>query len=248
MDVAAHFRSITNELESLKDRVRNFIRGNHWLTDGEWKESVLRSVIAQRLPDTVKIGRGFILTDDGPTTQCDILLYRSNRPVLFRDADLVFLTPDSVLGIVEVKSRATKAILSNAVSKLADIGRRLGRHSEHCCLSLFAYESSNDPFDWYSEILQSQCVHPSEVIDLISVGCSSFVKWWPYSPHGGDQHYEHWHAYRLQHMSAGYFIANLIDEVSSDVMSLDGRFWYPERSKEHDLVARIPFDARLRAN
>lgn len=81
MNVAQHFRSITSELESLKDRVRNFIANQHWLTDGEWKESVLRTVIAQRLPDTVKIGRGFVLTEQGPATQCDIMLYRSDRPV-----------------------------------------------------------------------------------------------------------------------------------------------------------------------
>ena len=76
MDVKSYFESLTIELESLKNRVRNFIHGAHWLTDGEWKESVLRSVIGRNLPDTVKIGRGFILTEQGLSSQCDILLYK----------------------------------------------------------------------------------------------------------------------------------------------------------------------------
>jgi hypothetical protein len=241
MDVAKHFRSITSELESLKDRVRNFIADQHWLTDGEWKESVLRTLIAQRLPDTVRIGRGFVLTEHGPTTQCDIVLYRSDRPVLFRDADLVFLTPDSVLGVVEVKSRATKTVFESAISKLADIGQQLGRHSEHCCLALFAYETATEPREWYKEILPSRCGHSSQVVDLVNIGCSSFVRWWKYSPFGGDAHYEKWHSYALENMSAGYFIANLIDKVSEGTVALDQRFWYPERSKEYDLLDHIPF-------
>ena len=102
MYVAAYYRSLTMELEALKDRVRKFIQGHHWLTDGEWKESVLRSIIAQRLPDTVKIGRGFVLTESGLTAQCDILLYRADYPVLFREGDLAFITTDAVLSIIEV--------------------------------------------------------------------------------------------------------------------------------------------------
>ena len=241
MDVAKHFRSITGELESLKDRVRNFISDGHWLTDGEWKESVLRSIITQRLPETANIGRGFVLTEEGPSTQCDIILYRSDCPVLFREADLVFLTPDAVLGIVEVKSKVTKAVFRDSISKLASIGHQLGRHSEHCCLALFSYESSSNPRTWYTEVLPRHCRHSSEIVQLINLGCSSFVKWWKYSPSGADSHYENWHSYKLENMSAGYFIANLIDAVSLDSVSLDERFWYPERSKEYDCLDHIPF-------
>lgn len=177
MNIEKHFLSLTGEIESTKDRVRNFIADHHWLTHGEWKESVLRTVIAQRLPDTVRIGRGFVLTEHGPTTQCDLLLDRADRPVLFRDADLVFLTPDAVLGVVEVKSRATKEIVRESLSKLANIGRILGRHYEHCSLGLFSYDVAADPWGWYSDLLPTCCTHPSEVVHLINLGCSSFVRW-----------------------------------------------------------------------
>ena len=52
-----YFISLSNELSSLKNRVRNFIQGEHWLTDGEWKESVLRSFLRRNLPKSVEIGR-----------------------------------------------------------------------------------------------------------------------------------------------------------------------------------------------
>jgi len=78
MNVPAYYKSLTEELESLKDRVRNFIADVHWLTDGEWKESVLRTMLARRLPDTVKVGRGFIISEGLTSTQCDVLLYKSS--------------------------------------------------------------------------------------------------------------------------------------------------------------------------
>src|SRR4051812_21129430 len=128
MNVPAYYRSLTAELESVKDRVRNFIEDKHWLTHGEWRESVLRAMIAQRLPSSVNIGRGFIITESGPTTQCDILIYRSDRPILFRQGDLAFVTPDAVVAVIEVKSTATKPVIAVALEKLATIGRKLGKH------------------------------------------------------------------------------------------------------------------------
>ena len=63
MDTDKYFESLTDEILALKNRVRNFIHDSHWLTDGEWKESVLRSIIARSLPSSAKIGRGFIVTE-----------------------------------------------------------------------------------------------------------------------------------------------------------------------------------------
>jgi hypothetical protein len=51
MDIRAHFASLTQELEALRDRVRNLsVEDPHWPTDGEWKESVLRAVLKSYLP------------------------------------------------------------------------------------------------------------------------------------------------------------------------------------------------------
>jgi hypothetical protein len=65
MDVPRYSQSLLGELEALKDRVRQFIHDHHWLTDGEWKEGVLRNFPRRNLPNTVEVGRGFVVTDAG---------------------------------------------------------------------------------------------------------------------------------------------------------------------------------------
>ena len=49
-DYSAYHRSLTEELYSLKDRIRNLV--SHWPTDGEHKEVALRSVLRRHLPQS----------------------------------------------------------------------------------------------------------------------------------------------------------------------------------------------------
>lgn len=240
MDVPKYFRSLTRELESVKDRVRNFIDHRHWLTDGEWKESVLRSLIGQRLPGSANIGRGFVITETGPTTQCDILVYRADCPVLFREGDLAFVTPDSVLAIIEVKSTATKPVFTKAVEKLAAIGLKLGQYREHCRLGLFAYETSANHHEWALDKLQGLCHDRSQVVDLVNLGCSTFIRYWYFSPNGGSNPYEKWHSYSLTNMSAGYFAANVLDHISPESIARHIHLWFPEDSKEINRISIRP--------
>lgn len=240
MNTRDYFRSITDELEALKDRVRNLIDDKHWGTDGEWKEAVLRAMLAERLPDTVKVGRGFILTASGPTTQIDILLYRASSPVLFRQGDLVFVTPDAVLGVVEVKSWLDATLFRDAVRALAKIGRQLEDHRQQCCLALFSYEAANVRPGWFSRVLPEACMSRSSVIELINVGCSCFVKWWDRHPEKDGQSYGHWHSYELQDISAGYFISNLIGAVSGGFSEQSSKFWFPVEEKEPFVTSQIP--------
>ena len=62
-DYAAFHRSVSEELYSVKDRIRNLV--THWATDGESKEVALRSVLRRHLPASVIVGRGFIVTPLG---------------------------------------------------------------------------------------------------------------------------------------------------------------------------------------
>ncbi len=241
MDIEKYYRSLTAELEAVKDRVRTFIDDSHWLTDGEFKEGIIRSMLSQRLPDCVKIGRGFILTDSGPTTQIDILLYRSDFPVIFRDGELVLITPDAVLGVVEVKSRVTRTSLKDALKKLASISAKIGSVNTHICFGLFSYQVEGEPVFWFKDDLPDICSERSKIIHIINLGCSSFVKWWESSPDGGVEKYEKWHSYRVENMSAGYFLANLIDAVCKNAASTNSRWWFPANSKEQHMKDVIPW-------
>jgi hypothetical protein len=239
MNIELHYKSLTLELESLRDRVRNFIDSAHWPTVGEWKESVLRSILAKRLPETVRIGRGFVLTREGATTQCDVLLYKADAPLLFKDGELVFLTPDAVHGIIEVKSRTDRRVLADALDKFAAIGQKLGEHRSHCFFGLFSYENGIADDNTILETLRDKCDHRVKVVDFINLGCSSFLRWWPFHPEGNGAVYEHWHSYRLEDMSAGYFIANIIDFVSPHSVGLNNWLWFPEEGKESRKTGEI---------
>ena len=65
MDVRKYFLSLSQELEALKKRVRFLIADQHWQTDGEWKESVVRQVLRRHLPIDAVVGRGFIVSMSG---------------------------------------------------------------------------------------------------------------------------------------------------------------------------------------
>jgi hypothetical protein len=123
MNVQDYFESLGQELGALKHRVRHLIADAHWQTDGEWKESVLRHVLRRHLPDDAVVGRGFVISGDNATHRLDILVHDGSKPLLFRDGDLVFVTPDAVLGIVEVKSRVNPSTFGEIARRVAsDIG------------------------------------------------------------------------------------------------------------------------------
>ena len=118
-DFEEFHKSVTNELYSVKDRIRYLVR--HWPTDGEWKEVELRSVLRRHLPSSVIIGRGFIVKENASSTQIDILIIDAAKPTLFKEGDLFIVTPDAVLGIVEVKTRLDdKKDIIKALGKLSD--------------------------------------------------------------------------------------------------------------------------------
>lgn len=233
-------------MEGLKNRVRNFIDGYNWLTDGEWKESVIRTFLTRNLPDSIKVGRGFVLTNDGPTNQIDILIYKSTSPVFFRDGDLVFLPPEAVLGVIEVKSKLTNVVFEQAIEKLASIGNKIYKSSSEIepeevlkqgynnvkfLLGLFAFETeiSNDTvLNKIKEVNSSTY----QVINLINHGDSNFVKYWDVNPDDIRFKYNKWHSYKLKKMSPGYFIHNVLLYLSPEVISPNEQLWFPSNSKE----------------
>src|SRR5262249_18410084 len=123
MNIDGYFRSLTKEVDALKDRVRFLMDNPHWLTDGEWKESVIRQILRRYLPSSVAVGRGFVISKGESSKQLDVLVFDASKPVLFRDGDLAFITSDAVIGVVEVKSRTTPA-------RFAAAARELGHNME----------------------------------------------------------------------------------------------------------------------
>jgi hypothetical protein len=160
--------------------------------------------------------------------------------VLFRQGDLAFVTPDAVVAVIEVKSKATTQVAAQAIEKLAAMGLKLGRHRDHCCLALFSFESDLSNHDSTLNKLQELCVHRTQTVNFVNFGCSMFIRFWEYPPNGGNAPYEQWHSYDLTNLSAGYFVANILDYISPESIAAHSKLWFPEDSKEIKLVAKRP--------
>lgn len=242
MDIEAYFRSISSECETLKNRVRMFINDEHWPTDGEWKESVLRSIIRRSTPDSVTIGRGFVIAPGWQSTQIDVLVYDNTHPVFYRDGDLVFVSPESCRAIIEVKSAIrSSAQLRDAANKLADMAAYIREATQQeIFVGLFAYESHITINQAVLDLLRGVAAGDGQrVLNHMALGSSGFIKYWRVRPENGAAMYNQWHLYQLPNMAAGYFIHNLIGTVCRDSVAQREDGWFPRNGKEVNLVCQL---------
>ncbi len=247
MNTAEYFQTLTQELRSLQNRVRNFIGGDHWLTDGEWKESVIRSMLRRHLPKSVEIGRGFIVSDQGNSGQIDVLVYSADVPILFRDGDLVFVTPDAVLGIIEVKTRfRAPSEFRAAVEQLSANAKWAARKSSaEKFFGVFAYDAEIDPRPAL-EILSSVAGgDPGLVIDLVCLGERDFIRWSKADAHSSHSKLGIWRAYqRLDGKAVGYFLHNAIQLLAPKSVGQNIDVWFPTEGKDVAMVDEQPFEPR----
>jgi hypothetical protein len=233
MNANAYFDSISQELLGLQNRVRNFLSTPHWLTDGEWKESVLRSMLRRHLPQSVQVGRGAVIREEGNSRQMDLLIHSADAPVLFRDGELVFVTPDSVVGVIEVKTSLDNTSFNQAVSQLVDQAKVASYPTRYRkFFGIFAYESTVDSRHAL-ETLRDAAVKPGgATIDLVCLGQDHFIKWWQRDPLNPKRSAERWHSYRFTNKAPGYFIHNVVEAVSPHSVSENESVWFPKEGKE----------------
>jgi hypothetical protein len=218
-DFIRYHESIGAELNAVKDRVRNLVQ--HWLTDGEWKEAVLRTVLRRHLPQGIFVGSGFIVGRGRNSTQIDLLVLKQFKPMLFREGDVAVVAPEVPAVIVEVKSELAGPVAwYEALLKLAKNGEicRTVANNEPW-LGLFAYEGDDGQA---RNILEAMCRVYRETqtaINCVCVGNALFVRYWPTGQHEAgddpetDSNRRYWRAYNLERLAPSYFISNLIDGV-----------------------------------
>ena len=245
MDNLAYFESLTNEISSMKNRIRNFIGNSHWQTDGEWKETILRSVLRRYLPHMIGIGKGFIITKEGPSTQIDILIYDKRKPVLFKDGDFVLITPDATVGVIEVKTRVKRNDLKKVLIKLNEIVKLLGRQKTIArpFYGLFSYEntkiSSNFILNGIREVFRGFGATP---IHILSFGESMFIRYWERDPNNSRRQIQKWHAYSLAGKAPAYFLHNAIAFACQQSVQENSELWFPIEGKEVCLIGEIGMD------
>jgi hypothetical protein len=244
VDVNKYFQSLSSELHAVKNRVRNFIGSNHWPTDGEWKETVLRTVLRRHLPNNVKIGRGFVVRPNSPSKQIDVLIYDSSKPILYQDGDLIMLSCDAVKGIIEVKSNIEIAGFRQIIDKLANNAQFIyeGRIDETSIfVGLFAYDSNigkNHSQRVLNELRSVANQKRQRVVNHVALGNSLFIRYWATSP-TRMANYCQWHFYWLHRMSCGYFVNNVVDSVAEESVSVNEDIWFPAEGKEGGKVDQM---------
>jgi len=255
-DYLKYHESLTDELHSLKDRIRNLIGSSHWLTDGEHKEAVLRTMLRRHLPESFIVGRGFIITEKENSTQIDLLIVDGNKPTLFKDGDLMFVTPDCVRAIIEVKTSLDSSTeLNQCLTKMASIGKLCqdnGQKLPWPWLGLFCYES---PLQEHQALLNSVQVAYGKTgfaVNAISYGRNRFVRFWPYGTlETGDVHKDstecRWRVYDLKNLASAYFIGNVVDALTGLSDGNNSGVWYPlkDGKKVHMLGEQIMDDKKL---
>src|ERR1035438_10073477 len=232
MRLEEYFGSLTDETEALKNRVRYLIEDRHWQTDGEWKESVIRQILRRYLPASVTVCRGFVVTANQSSNQLDILIFDSSKPVLFRDGDLAFVTPDAVIGVVEVKSRTTPALFARAAAKLGeDMAIVRSSPNSNAFAGIFAFEDCGAASIAYLDAISEASPQRKNRVDFASLGRCRFIRYWHLDP-SERNFYEGWHSYDLPETAPGYFVHNIVDAISPESVLRNNDVWFPTGGKE----------------
>ncbi len=240
-------KSISNELISIRNRVRNFVR--QWPEDGRYKENILKSVLIKHLPKTVSVATGFVIGDDDrPSSQIDIIIYDNSIPPIFCLDDFVIVVKESVRGIIEVKTTIKNDEFEGALLKADENGRLIGNHIFN---GVFGYETA---FKTNRHALPEKVETPlrqySGYVNNIAFGEDIFMKYWkadlptasslripPNNPH--------YSFYSLKKLAFGYFISNLIEDVyiqcnRSTIPDTLERALYPiEGTKQRFLIEKF---------
>jgi hypothetical protein len=253
-------KSITKELDIVRNRVRDLIGSAHWGSDGNFKEAILRNSINKFLPKNVSIGTGFIIQSNEDqiegvrvSHQLDIIVFDNSLPVLFSEGDFIITTEQNVLGIVEVKTKiinnngnksSLKAILEkyNGLSSFPLLSRT-DNHRIFKGVFSFEYEDDINGINIENALRVS-----NGMVNHISLGKDKFIRHWT-SPEGlipqVDCNSTFYNLYNIPDLSFSYFISNLIHIVTRKEM--DDRYWFSfpiQESKEINRIKTVCFDPR----
>lgn len=232
-------KSITMEIDIIKNRVRNLIGDANWAEEGRYKEAVLKNIIRKFVPNNLSVGTGFIIKGNEydfenaeVSNQLDIIIYDNTYPLLFSEGDFIITTERNVRAIIEVK---TKIVNNNGHSysfqniiekfnRLSIFSRMADTNRNRIFKGVFSFEyDGNINSHRVEEILRLS----NGMINHISMGTKIFIRHW--NSNIGlvppvDCEHPFYNIYELEKLSFSYFISNLIHMISKH--NLNERMWY----------------------
>ena len=150
--------------------------------------------------------------EQGLSTQVDIIIYRNDFPVMFRQSDFVIVVPEAVLGIIEVKSRITGA------TQLTQVIDKLSVASEIVCKPIFSGIFSFEGYDGIlnrnvNQQMRSTLIRSNGKVNHLCIGKNCFIKYWPEYAPKQENVKAHYSFYEINDLSFGYFISNMVEDV-----------------------------------
>lgn len=209
-------KSIAQEFNAVKNRVRHLIGSAHWGEDGRYKEIILMNFLKRFLPNTIAVGTGFIKNGNCLSSQIDIIIYNPAIPVYFKENDFVIVQPKSVLGIIEVKSNPDKNKIAEAVFKATEAGQVV---EEPIFNGIFIFgeakERNNNAsklleksrgMSYFKESMLSSLRHLNGVNHIVS-NDGAFIKKWAES--------NEFCSYSISELATSYFFSNLLEIINA---------------------------------
>ncbi|WP_281862691.1 DUF6602 domain-containing protein [Planomicrobium okeanokoites] len=239
-----YHQSINAELLASRNRVRHFIGTAHNGEDGRYKEILLMNYLKKVLPSNVSVGTGFVSGEDGITKQIDIIIYNHNIPTLFSEGDFVIVLPESVIGIIEVKTKLNISDLIEAIQTSHENGVKIKRSIFN---GIFCFETGIN-FDRFSDNYSDRKYRLREVLtrcgsqlNHISIGSEIFIKYWKDENPAVRDGIPAYSFYDLKALSFGFFVSNLIEFIHSTSSGLDisdnlRNFLYPTQKEISRIV------------
>ncbi|MGN7894246.1 DUF6602 domain-containing protein [Bacillus sp. 22475] len=234
----SYHKSITTEFKAIQDRIRYFIGDAHWGEDGRFKELLLMNHLKKVLPSNVSVGTGFVRNGREITSQIDLIIYNNSIPTLFSEGDFVIVLPESVYGIIEIKSTITaNSKFINAINKANRNGMIIKKKIFN---GIFGYENTirfSEEYNFTNGVKQA-LINNKGYLNHISFGSDIFMKYWEKGNTIENDGVHCFSFYKLTNLSFGYFISNLIEFIHLNSSSLDlseefQDFLYPiENGKE----------------
>lgn len=243
-----YHKSINEELIILKNRVRNLVK--HHGEDGRYKEAVLKNIIRKYLPQHYLIGTGFIVKSESimeehkATKQIDLIIYDSSKPVLFSEGDFVILTPESVLGIIEVKTNLKNQNFAQVLKTMNENGAFIydyltdNKFGKRIFNGIFSYEGycnlnpetiKKKIVAGYKNLKKFNMIPEIDiknyVVNHISLNERYFIKTWP------DDENINFSIYNIPKLSFSYFIYNLIFTIIEPEFEMRQESWFPENKE-----------------
>lgn len=228
-DYLAFHKSMAAELDALKNRVRNLV--THWGEDGAHKEATLRAVLRRHLPESVTVGTGFIVGDGVASTQVDVLIVDKSKPTLFRDGDMMIVTPDAVRAVIEVKTRLARVSLRNALAKLAKIAFLCQRTDEPHRVWTGVFEYEGGMTDHAAVLTALRNAHEAEqaFVDGVALGGDHFFLHWKSEDMKGGPALasDFWRSYEITRLAPAYFLGNLVFACAGRRDQPGSYAWFP---------------------